>query len=617
MTDELTTCIETGTITQEAADKLSHLTPGAYCKHRSWGLGQVAQWRLLTDQIVIDFKSKKGHVMQLQYAAESLEPLPADHILARIAADPASLRKEAQEDPATLMKLLLQGHGGKATVDEIIADLVPDIFSTADFKKWFDSAKKRLKADGHFVVPTKKTAPFELQESSVPIHERLLEEFHQARHPKEQASIIDSLLKFIADFKEDTSFVHQLNRELEQAAKRSGRIHATRAIEFLLARDELTSHLPPAEQKESSFSVSSLLQESSGKLREIFEELPVVKYRRLLALFPESFQERWQTEAQQLLRQAEPRLIGEIFRLFESQQAREVFYNFTLRAISERSISSDFLKWLCQERSDAFPELINPELFLAILSVLERDLHSETRRGGPLQELLFKDRELVGDLFHQSDLETARHAIRKIGSSPVFNDLDRRSLLARILKVHPELETIVMDDASKESSSKREETLTVSWQSLERRKNEYEHLVTKLIPQNTKDISTARSYGDLRENFEFKSAKEQQRVLLRQKAEFEEMFNQARGTNFENPDTTAVSIGTIVTLQDHQSGQQDVYSVLGAWDSAPEKGWISYQTAIGQALLGHSCGESIILPSDQGERSMTIEKIEPFTNFLS
>lgn len=94
------------------------------------------------------------------------------------------------------------------------------------------------------------------------------------------------------------------------------------------------------------------------------------------------------------------------------------------------------------------------------------------------------------------------------------------------------------------------------------------------------------------------------------------MLNQARGTNFENPDTSVVSIGTVVTLQSAQNGPCETYSILGAWDSVPEKNWISYQTAIGQSLLGHRCGETVSLPSEQGEREMTIEKIVAFTDSI-
>ena len=110
----------------------------------------------------------------------------------------------------------------------------------------------------------------------------------------------------------------------------------------------------------------------------------------------------------------------------------------------------------------------------------------------------------------------------------------------------------------------------------------------------------ARSYGDLRENFEFKAAKEMQAVLMRRKSELEAALHLARGTDFENPDTTQVSIGTVVTLRESGSGREQTYTILGAWDGDPERHIISYQTAIGQALLSHKVGEMVTLNKDEG-----------------
>ena len=110
----------------------------------------------------------------------------------------------------------------------------------------------------------------------------------------------------------------------------------------------------------------------------------------------------------------------------------------------------------------------------------------------------------------------------------------------------------------------------------------------------------ARSYGDLRENFEFKAAKQMQAVLMRRKSELEQMLHRARGTDFSNADTFQVSIGTIVTLRDVDSAQEESYSILGAWDGDPERHIISYQTAIGQALLGKKRGERVTLNTDRG-----------------
>ncbi|MEI9896823.1 MAG: GreA/GreB family elongation factor [Chthoniobacter sp.] len=129
-------------------------------------------------------------------------------------------------------------------------------------------------------------------------------------------------------------------------------------------------------------------------------------------------------------------------------------------------------------------------------------------------------------------------------------------------------------------SDAKPQTLIVSWESLEKKQAELEDLVKRKIPENVKEISVARSYGDLRENFEFKAAKEMQRVLSRRRSETERDLGMARGTDFANPDTAQVSIGTIVTLKEPSTGSSDVYTILGAWDGDPDKGIVSYQSAL-------------------------------------
>src|SRR4029434_2134277 len=116
---------------------------------------------------------------------------------------------------------------------------------------------------------------------------------------------------------------------------------------------------------------------------------------------------------------------------------------------------------------------------------------------------------------------------------------------------------------------------------------------------NSKEIALARSYGDLSENFEFKAAKQMQTVLMRRKAELEQMLHNARGTSFENVDASRISIGTIVKLRNTEM-TEETYTILGAWDGDPDQHIISYQTAIGQALLGHRVGETISLNTEDG-----------------
>ncbi|PYJ61738.1 MAG: transcription elongation factor GreAB, partial [Verrucomicrobia bacterium] len=278
------------------------------------------------------------------------------------------------------------------------------------------------------------------------------------------------------------------------------------------------------------------------------------------------------------------------------------------RSVREHSATSEMLAWLCNER-ESWSELVTPDLLGAIFSALEREQHNAPGRASKLHRTLVEDRQLLGDILRNGDVGLARDVMRRLQLSPLFDELTKRSLLARIVKVHPELESMITGSQAEEKAA----PLIVSWSSLEKRKAEYEELVKTKIPENSREIALARSYGDLSENFEFKAAKQMQSVLLRRKAELEQMLHNARGTSFENPDTSRVSIGTIVTLRNAETNMEEAYTILGAWDGDPDRHIISYQTAIGQALLGHEIGETVSLNTEHGTAQFTIASIQPAT----
>jgi len=251
--------------------------------------------------------------------------------------------------------------------------------------------------------------------------------------------------------------------------------------------------------------------------------------------------------------------------------------------------------------------LISAEVFSAIITALEREQVTSSRIGGKLHDLILEDRELIPDLLASAEIGVVRETMRKLLLTPVFEELNKRSLLGRIVRVYPEMQAMLEGD-----SGERQEALIVSWESLERRKEEYEDLIKKKIPENTREIAVARSYGDLRENFEFKAAKEMQRVLQRRQAEMEVALSRARGTDFANADTSLVSIGTTVTYRILENDASQTYTILGAWDGKVEKGILSYQSGIGQALLGKKVGDQIDLPTEHGTEKVEVVAIEAY-----
>jgi transcription elongation GreA/GreB family factor len=595
MDAELEKLVESGKLTTKAAEQLEQLRPGSFCLHKSWGFGQVAEWNLLFNQIVIDFKSKAKHPMQLAYAAENLVPIPAGHFLARKVKEPDAIKALLKSDPAAVVRNILEGFDGKATLAQISEVLVGDLFTEVEWKRWWTSAKKAMKSSGYFSVPAKKSEPIALRGEPVSRADELLTFFNQTRQSKEQAAALDQIIKFHHEFKDPKTQLQPIVEKIESTAAQNQKLHSPLTFELVLARDDLLARVPELTITRPDLTLERLISEEEPRLTEILSKLPSAKERRVLQALPRALGDAWTKRAWRMMVSNNPRLVAQIPKIFVENGKIDELRTLLERAVREHSASSAMMVWLCRERAN-WPELITPEILPAILSAIERDQHNEASRSSRLRDLLLDDRELIGDIFKNSEVGAARDVMRRLLLTPVFDNLTKRSLMARVIKLYPELESMATGAQPEEKT----ESLIVSWSSLRKRQEEYEEIVNKKIPENSKEIGVARSYGDLRENFEFKAAKQMQAVLMRRKSELEQMLHRARGTDFSNADTFQVSIGTIVTLRDVDSAQEESYSILGAWDGNPERHIISYQTAIGQALLGKKRGERVTLNTDHG-----------------
>ncbi len=607
MSSEIQKVVESGKLTQAQGAALERLTPGSYVLHKSWGFGQIDSIDFLLNQMTIHFKGKRGHTMQLQYAADSLQAIAPDHILAQKAADLEGVRSRAKDNPVAFMQRVLQSYGGKSTPDQVSQVLVPDVFPEPEFKRWWENAKKLMKKDGHFAISAKKTDPIVLREAAVSRTDEHLVAFTEARQLKDQIAALDRIIKDVAEFTDPAAQLGPIILAAEDAARKNAKLKTNEALQLVIARDEIIEKAPGTARGANAPTVVSILQEEKNNLVQLLDAVPAAKLRRVLNSIPDAFPEDWILRCLGLVINGTSRIVGEAARLLQEKSKAEDLRGALDRAIREHSISSPALVWLCdkRERKGQFGVLIHPRVLSAILTALEREQFMESR-DRKLHDLLLNDRELVTDLVLDAEPEELREAMRKLLLTPVFEELNKRSLLGRIVRVYPELEGMITGDTGGE----KQEALIVSWESLERRKAEFDELVNKKIPQNITEISIAREYGDLRENFEFKAAKEMQRVLQRRKAETERDLSLARGTDFANPDTTQVAIGTTVTLREIPQGNVDTYHILGAWDSDPEKGIISYKAGIAQALMGHKVGEQLEVVTEHGDRTVEITEIK-------
>ncbi|HMF45395.1 MAG TPA: GreA/GreB family elongation factor [Candidatus Udaeobacter sp.] len=603
---ELEKLVEAGKLTTKSAGQLERLKPGTFCLHKSWGFGRVREWNLLLNQIVIDFATKKFHPMQAQYAAENLTPLAPEHFLVRKATDIESIKKLTKENPVALVQNILESLDGKASAQQIGEWLIGDVFTEAEWKRWWESTRKALKASGRFSIPAKKAEPIQIRGEGVSHADELLAAFNKARQPKQQIAAVEQIIKSHEQFKEPEKQLQPIVVAIENAAARNQKLHPELAFELIIARDDLLERVPSLHVTHIGLTLSKLIVEDEKRLTLILPNLPAVKEKRVLQALPAALGADWTERALRLMEASHGRMVAQIPRILTEGGQHAELRSMLERSIREHSATSEMLIWLCGEKK-TWSDLITPDLLWAILAALEREQHNSPGRASKLQRALVDDRELLGEIFKKVDVGLARDAMRRLQLTPLFDELTKRSLLARMVKVYPELEAMIAGAEPQEKTA----PLIVSWSSLEKRRAEYEEVVKVKIPENTKEIAIARSYGDLSENFEFKAAKQMQSVLMRRKAELELMLHDSRGTSFENPDTSRVSIGTIVTLHNEKTNTDEAYTILGAWDGEPDRHIISYQTAIGQALLGHEVGETVSLNTEHDTAQLTIVSIEP------
>ncbi|HEY5042212.1 MAG TPA: GreA/GreB family elongation factor [Verrucomicrobiae bacterium] len=590
-----------GKIEGKHIEPLTHLVEGGCCSHRSWGFGKIKTVDTVFARFTIDFPGKPGHTMDLSFAAEQLKPIPKNHILARKAADLDAVRQMAAHH-LDLIKLVLNSFGGKATVDQIHHVLVPDVIRD-DWKKWWETAKREMKKDGHFIVPVKKTEPVVFQAQETSLQDRSLADFRAAKGLKARVAVVAEILKVVSDLNDKTTLGNEVVTALNTDIVSHQRTQPAVALEAIFARDELRhdAGLPPVEGEISS---AQIWLQDGIKFGPLLENIPAAKHHRALESFKLANPERWTDVLRSALNFVSAKLAKEIVSMLISGGKLDLLKESLAKFINQHTASSELLLWFGRERNEDFVDILGPEVFRAMLTAMERDQFNE-RRSNRLRDFILEDQELLGELTASADIEVIKDLTRALQLSPVFDDMDKRSLLARLVKAHPAVQSLITGEQTKQEAG-----LLVSWESLERRRLEYQELVEKKIPANSKEIAIARSYGDLRENHEYKAAKEMQKILMRQKDDLEIALNRARGQDFLNVKTDAVAPGTIVQVTDLQTQQAETFTILGAWDSDPDQGVISYLTPVAMALVNHKVGDEVEVEMHGAKRRQRIDKIE-------
>ena len=280
--------------------------------------------------------------------------------------------------------------------------------------------------------------------------------------------------------------------------------------------------------------------------------------------------------------------------LMRSQDFVDGLSAAALEKLKKGGASADTVIWVWENRrQEAEGVFTNPNL---IVRVLNKNVKGEYLKSyKKLHRLLLEDRDFQKVLMDNGSTQGIKTFVRTIKGTPILNKGEQQSLLVKIIRIYPEAQSFV--EERKKVVAKRALPKKTSVRSFEQRRQELEEIINVKIPKNSAAIGHARSYGDLRENAEFKAAKDEQRLLMARRRELEKDLKEIMATDFSDVRVFETVIpGCSVHLK--VDGKRDeTYHILGLWDSNPEKNILSYDSPLGRLLVGKKIGESLSTPS--------------------
>ena len=645
--------------------KLEQLHDGAYCMHGSWGFGRIVSYDEASKKLIIDFEGKPGHKMDPVFCVDKLEVLDNDNLLVRYRTDRENLEKEMKDSgefvvsylekkpdmsasPIELETVFKQLFGYVAENPSISEKELAEKNKAAEkaYRSWWNKAKEALFRNPRVACPKAKGESYSLRakEEEMKPEQEVLREYFLNREPKKKILLAEKLYKTATDdsVEEIKADLPKIKEELTEAIKKARSLNDADRLHGIWVRNNLVRYLYPGEEEKveeiaprsKDIILAAVERDPKDGLNNLAKNLPSSYLERFLDLLTRIFVEDWRDRIIDLLKYSEGRFTKECVDFLLSWDvsknshfvkgaeipddgkgvtSRQLIKDCLKRWLEEQTLRGPVILWIVKNRNaaaykDILSPLIGEDLLSALLAAvddeaLQRETVVTTARIA-LADALSDDKDLIKDMLESSTADTARDLAQTLLLNQGFEDLTKKSILARIIKVFPSVQTLV---ATKSSDSKEKRLLVSSW-SLQARREELEDIVKNQLPASKLAIEAARELGDLRENSEYKMAREHDETLSARRAQLQRELSQCEVIDFSKAPTDVVGIGSVVTVE--KDGKTQKCYIRGAWDSDPDKNIYSYKTPIAQALLEHKVGD-VVETNIEGHKTIwKILKIE-------
>ena len=584
---------------------------GSFVFHRNWGVGIIR--KLENDTLTINFGKVAGiHEMKLAMAVTALKPLAKDHIwVLKATKKHDELSKKIKSDKVWALKTIIKSYDNACDFKHIKAELVPAILTPGEWTSWNTAAKKILETDAQFGISPNDINMYTVRDHEITPEEKYSNEF---KAQKQFFARIDILMKYFDNDITDKSseFFAEMYSYFTGYLK-----NITKVNEQVLASYLVVKYIGSVD-KQFAFPTKETFAELYKHIedpREIYCQLKDTKNTHLRADFIKTIKllPDWDEQYIKLFPTA---LKEEILKsLIDGGQVEKV-QKMVRKCFEQYKDYRDAVLFFfekCQEK-DWFKNagVSYEKQLITLINIIEltfREIknHVNSTENKKINKnattLLFQESTLYNYMFSK-DIETVNKMYTMVDDIAELDPSYKQTTRNKILEKYPDFKFRVSEEKISQPKG-----MLVTAQKLSEKKAEAERIEKVEIPKNAAEVADAKAKGDLKENQEYKSAREQQHFLNLSLSKLTEELNRAVVFDPTTATTSIVSFGTEVTLSNKNTQEDEVYTILGPWESDPDNNIISYMSPFGNAILDKKVGENVQFTINEHKYNYDIKKI--------
>ena len=610
---------------------------GGFVFHRNWGVGIIKS--LDNDTLTINFGKAAGiHEIKLSMAVTALKPLAKDHIWVLKALNYVKegdkkipLAEKIKKDKEWTLKTIIKSYDNNCDLKTIKNELVRTvtekdgktkteygILKSGEWTSWNAAAKKILETNPVFGVNTNDINMYTVREGSITPVEKLSNEF---KAQKQFFARVDIFMKFFNDEEMDRTNDYFA----EMYAYFTGYLkNISKITEQVLASYLIVRYVSGMDSR-FIYPVKETFQEIYNRIedpRELYKELKDSKNTNLKASFLECIKmlPDWNAQYIRLFPTVlDMKLLNELidkgFTADVQKLAKTSFeafkdYRETVLFFFEKCQNLEWFKAAGISYEKQLITLIN----IIELTFREINNHVNTTDNKKINkkatELLF-DTDAIFNYMFSNDEATVKKMYTLIDDIADMDPTYKSTARNKILEKYPDFK---FRRVSEESSSQAK-GMIVTAKKLAEKKAEIDDIKNVRLENNKVALADAKAKGDLKENAEYQAAKEEKQRLEHTLSKLQEELNRAVIFDPTTSTTAIVSFATEVTLHNNTDNKDEVYTILGPWESDPDNNIISYMSPFGNAILDKKVGDTVKFTINEHNYDFTIKEINKAKDF--